>query len=143
MAPFNLSNVPELTPSWALPPALKILSPQTPSSHSNANVSLDFVVNKEVSWMGYSLDGKNNVTVAGNFSLSGLNAGMHNVTVYANDSFGNVGASETINFSVTLTKEPFPTTLVVVSVVSVIVIAAGLTIYFKKRNTKKAELEKS
>ena len=36
---------------------------------------------------------------------------MHNVTVYARDEFENVGASETVHFTVEL-PESFPTTLV-------------------------------
>jgi hypothetical protein len=55
---------------------------------------------------------------------------VHSVTVYAKDAFGNVGASETVSFSV---EVPFPATLVVAPVASVVVIGAVLAIYFKKR----------
>jgi hypothetical protein len=56
--------------------------------------------------------------------------GVHNVTVYAWDTAGNVGASETITFTVT----PFPTAPVVAaSVASIAVVTAGLLVYFKKR----------
>ena len=54
---------------------------------------------------------------------------MHNITVYATDTFGNTGASETIYFSI----EPFPVEWIAAAVVSVAV-GAGLLFYFKKRN---------
>jgi hypothetical protein len=53
--------------------------------------------------------------------------------VYANDTFGNIGASETINFAIAK-PEPFPTaTVVIVSGVVVVVVIAGSLIFFKKR----------
>jgi hypothetical protein len=81
--------------------------------------------------MGYSLDGQNNVTVTGNVTLSGLSVGLHNVTVYANDTLGNMGASATVAFNV---EVPFPTALVAAaSGATAIVVGAGLLFYFKKR----------
>jgi len=95
---------------------------------------LNFTVNKEVSWMGYSLDGQDNVTVSGNTTVSEMVNGLHNVTVYAMDEFENIVASATVFFRVELPKiEPFPTTLVVVSITTVSAIGVGLLIYFKKR----------
>ena len=49
------------------------------------------------------------------------------------DMHGNLGASETVYFSV---DEPFPTALVVAPIESVAVISVGLLVYFKKRNHK-------
>jgi hypothetical protein len=91
---------------------------------------LSFSVSEPVSQITYSLDGQENVTVAGNSTLVGLSVGVHNVTVYAWDTAGNVGASETITFTVT----PFPAVPVAAaSVASVAVVIAGLLAYFKKR----------
>jgi len=87
-------------------------------------------VGKPVNWMGYSLDGQETVVVAGNTTIDGLTNGVHNVTVYAKDTFENMGASETFSFSV---EVPFPITLVVAPVASVAVVGAVLAIYFKKR----------
>jgi hypothetical protein len=95
-----------------------------------------FTVDKLVNWTGYSLDGKDNVTVAGNFTLSGLLAGVHNITVYARVDNGNIGASETITFTIdTLPEpEPFPTTAVAAaSGASAVLVVAGLLVYLKKR----------
>ena len=66
--------------------------------------------------------------------LPELANGFHKVTIYAWDETSNVGASETVYFSVDV---PFPTTLVITaSVASVSVIDVGLLMYFKKRKQK-------
>jgi hypothetical protein len=52
------------------------------------------------------------------------------LTVYAKDEAGNVGASETILFTVDV---PFPTTLVIASVSTVAIVGLALLIYLKKR----------
>jgi len=97
-------------------------------------VNLTFIVSEPTSWIGYSLDGQDNVTISGNTTLTGLPNGYHNVTVYAWDSAGNVGKSETVTFTVT-EPESFPTVPVVaVSAVSIIAVAAaGLLLYNRKR----------
>ena len=51
---------------------------------------------------------------------------------YAEDSAGNMGASETLFFTISESPEPFPTTLVVASVITVVVVGIGLLFYFKK-----------
>jgi hypothetical protein len=91
---------------------------------------LNFSINEPVSQITYSLDGQENVTIAGNTTLADLSAGTHNVTVYAWDTAGNVGASETVTFTVT----PFPTApAAAASVASIAAVTAGLLVYFKKR----------
>ncbi len=111
-------------------PEVSVVSPEN-RSYTSSSVSLIFTVDKPASWMGYSLDGQDNVTVTGNTTIAGLSNGLHNVTVYAEDSFGNMGAAETISFSV---EVPFPTALVATaSAASVAVVGVGLFVYFKKR----------
>jgi N-acetylneuraminic acid mutarotase len=116
----------------AVPPVVAVVSPEN-MTYAADNVSLAFTVNKPVVWMGYSLDGRETVTVTGNTTIAGLTNGVHNVTVYAKDSFENTGTSETISFSVNV---PFPTALVVAAVASVAVIGAVLAIYFKKHKKR-------
>jgi hypothetical protein len=132
IAPFNLSSVAELIPDWLLMPSVQLTSPKK-IAYSIANVTIVFVVDKQVSWLGYSLDGQDNVTISGNTTITDLPNGLHNVTVYANDTFGNMGASETVSFTVAV-PEPFPVVPVVaVAVVAVVAACAGLLVYFKKR----------
>jgi hypothetical protein len=111
-----------------------MLSPQA-ISYKTSEVPLDFTVNKTVSQITYTLDGQQNVTT-GNMTLTGLSNGLHNVTVYATDKAGNVGISQTINFTVAK-PEPFSAeTIVAVSVVASVVIVvacAGVIVYLRKR----------
>ena len=93
---------------------------------------------KSVNWTGYSLDGHQNVTVTGNVTLAGLSSGLHSITVYANDTYGNMGASETVDFTI---PQPFPT-LLVATVSGTLAIVAGAAFLFwmktKKRKTQGA-----
>jgi parallel beta-helix repeat protein len=131
----NTDHYPLMCP-WGAP-SVCVVHPENMTY--TADVPLNFTVSKPASWLGYSLDGQENITIAGNTTLSGLSSGLHNVTVYANDMFGNVGASETINFTVDKESEAFPTTLVAVPIVLVAIIGAGLMLYFTK--IKKTSVE--
>ena len=133
MEPFNSTTyLLETTP-----PKISFLPPLN-QTYNESSVPLLFTVDKLVNWTGYSLDGKDNVTVAGNFTLSGLSAGVHNITVYARVDNGNIGASETITFTIVTQPEPepFPTTAVAAaSGASVTIVGCvGLFWYFRKRN---------
>jgi len=87
-------SLPDITP-----PAIAIFSPQN-TTYATSSVPLTFTVNEPVSWMGYSLDGQPNATVTGNTTLTGLSTGAHRITVYANDTSGNMGASDPVHFTV-------------------------------------------
>jgi len=113
----------------AAPPSIEVFSPRS-ENYTSADVTLNFTVSKSVEFITYSLDGKNNVTITGNTTITGLPNGAHNITLYANGTNGNIGTSETIHFSITA---PFPTILTLTaSGVTVTVIATGLLFYFKK-----------
>lgn len=109
-------------------PEITVSSPESITYYS-ANVTLGFVMKEEASWMGYSLDGSDKVTVDGNITLSGLSVGVHNVTVYAWDVVGNAGVSETVTFTI---AEPFPIVSVMIASI-LVVIGVVLLVYFKKR----------
>ena len=80
-----------------VPPKIEITSPE---NRTYSQVQLAFTINRGTQWMGYSLDNKANVTIAAETRLSGLSQGTHNVTMYANDTFGNMGASTWSSFSI-------------------------------------------
>jgi hypothetical protein len=122
----NIDNYPLMYPRGA--PEVALLGMQ--NATYSGDCFLNFTVSKSTVWIGYSLDGHGNVTVSGNVTLSGLSSGLHNITVYAEDAFGNEGASETITFDIDV---PFPITLVLASIVTVVIISIGLLVYFKKR----------
>ncbi len=123
-------------PSYVLehtPPIISIQSPAN-QTYDNSSVQLFFIADKAVNWTGYSLDGQQNVTLTGNTFLTGLPSGSHSITVYANDTYGNMGASETIHFIIAK-SEFFPiVTVAAVSVVTAVVVA-GLLVFFKKQKT--------
>jgi hypothetical protein len=93
----GLVRVPKL-PSDTEPPAICILSPENKTFAVN-HVPLIFTVNESSSWMGYSLDDQPNVTITQNTTLTSLLDGTHRIIVYANDTFGNMGASEMVYFA--------------------------------------------
>jgi len=71
-------------------------------------------------------------------TLTELPDGLHRVKIYANDTVGNMGVSETINFTVAQETEPkpFPITLVATASVSAGMVGAGLLVaYFKRRRS--------
>lgn len=80
------------------PPIITILSPENKTYNRN-ELPLDLTINEPVSWISYCLDGKANITIPGNTTLKGLSNGSHKLTVYANDTVGNMGNS-TIYFSI-------------------------------------------
>jgi nitrous oxidase accessory protein len=137
MTPFNCSNILIELPEWATnllpsllastdttPPTISILSVEN-ASYPLGNLSLTFTASEPTSWIGYSLDEQENITVAGNTVLTGLFVGSHHLTVYANDTAGNTGASDTIHFRI---ETSFPTTLVVAVAITACVFGFGLII---------------
>jgi len=115
-------------------PIISVLSLEN-KTYNQLDLPLNFTVNEPASWMGYSLDDEANVTLTGNSTLT-LKAGVYSLVFYANDTAGNMVASERINFSVV---EPFPTTLLIVSAFAVVaVVGLGLLVYLKKRQRNKS-----
>jgi len=140
---FNVdSNPPVIAVS---PIENQTVSPVKNENYGKSSVFINFTVSKPTSQITYSLDGQDNVTIAGNTTLTDLPYGEHNVTVYATDLYGKVGASNTTFFTIAKSAkpaEPFPAVLVTsvaVSASAIAVSAVGL-FYFKKRgNHNKTE----
>jgi hypothetical protein len=114
------------------PPLISVSSPKS-KTYDAGNVSLTFRVNEPTSWVGYGLDGHDNATITANITLSGLSKGAHNVTVYARDVAGNIGASETIRFTLV---ERFPIEWILAGVVIVAAVGVGLLVYSKKQSLR-------
>jgi len=112
------------------PPRIAVLSSEK-KTYYTSKVPLNFTVNELTTQIKYSLDGQENVTIAGNKTLTNLPYGEHNITVFATDEAGNAGASETVNFTVEKT-ESFPALPVAAVSVAVALGAAGLMVYHKK-----------
>jgi hypothetical protein len=118
-------------------PSVSILSLKN-ETYYTTNVTLAFAVNEPTSWLGYSLDGQDNVTISGNTPLTGLSYGAHTLTVYAIDAAGNIGSSETIYFSV---EVPFPTIWIIVAATAIVATGGAALVYFVKamKTIKKGE----
>ena len=134
MEPFNSTFYMMQT----IKPELLLLSPLN-QSYRNSSVSMVFSADvlspdRTVNWTGYSLDGQKNVTVSGNATLTELSSGLHSITVYANDTYGNMGASENINFTITKASSSFPfaTVTAVASASAIIVVVVCSLIYLRK-----------
>jgi len=122
-------------------PDVSVLSPEVGGVYDFRNVTLEFDVVQPVVWMGYSLDGQANVTVESSSTvLSGLSNGQHNVRVFAQDKYGNTGASETISF--TVVNAPlsvlFVVAVVAVFVVVLVVVCVCLFLFLRKRRCMKS-----
>lgn len=119
---------------YGVAPKINVSSPIS-QIYNESSVPLVFYVDKPFDYLVYSLDGAENVTILSNVTLTDLSNGYHNVTVYACDLYGNVGASETVMFCVDK-PEVLPVGLFVVAVV-VVIVCAGIVVYLKKhkRNT--------
>jgi len=136
----NQDNLP-LMP-YGSPPAISIVSPENKTYTVNS-VSLSFTVSETTSWIRYSLDGQANVTITEDTTLSGLADGLHSLTVYAQDTDGQTGASETIYFTIaegaetpteTQQSEAFPITWI--AAIIVVVVVGVVLLYFLKIKKK-------
>jgi hypothetical protein len=116
---------------YGVPPEIKVLSPLN-QLYNDSIVPLVFTVDKPVNWLGYSLDGKENITISGNTTLTGLSNGSHNITLYAEDLFGKIGTSETVIF--TMSSQLLPTEpIVAISGATITIGVVSLVYHYKKR----------
>ena len=104
---------PELSLTYSVtgtPMEINILSPLS-QTYTQSNVSLIYTTSRVYDYSAYSLDGNQNVSLSGygNSTLTGLSNGSHTITVYANDTFGNRDASQTVNFTVENPSSSTPT----------------------------------
>jgi outer membrane protein assembly factor BamB len=132
---YNISSV--------LPSSLDIsvLSPKN-ERYVESSVPLVFSVSNAVSWIGYSLDGKQNITVTGNTTIANLPNGFQTLTIFANDTYGNV-ASQTVNFTVEKPQNGIvgSTVIIAVTAVPVVVICLIVGLLFYRRHRKTANLK--
>jgi hypothetical protein len=114
-------------------PTADLTQPKITNTHiqnqtsNQTKTSLFFQIDetRKIRQVKYSIDGEENKTLSNdtmmdNFgttyyfktNLTGLTGGFHNITVYATDYAGNVGASETLTFHVDAAEaEPFNLTV--------------------------------
>jgi hypothetical protein len=133
---FRISSSTELRFSIdTIPPTITIK--ETLNTTSEQEIPLDFLVNETTAKVSYVLDNSQNITIGGNTTLHDLPVGEHNLTLYAWDLAGNIGASQTAFFTVQMPEavlsELFPiVTVAAVSLVGTAVVGTSLLVYFKK-----------
>ena len=110
-----------------LPPDIEILMPQN-KTYDSADIQLSFTLNEAVTYLAYSLDGQENITIIGNVTLPVLSDGSHHLTLYATDELGN-SAGKMIAFNIA----PFPIIAVAAALATTVIILAGGYLFFKRR----------
>ncbi|MFX0061660.1 MAG: alkaline phosphatase [Candidatus Hermodarchaeota archaeon] len=116
-------------------PNITLISPSNITYFSN-NISLNFTADEAISWIAYSLDNHNNITITSNTTLDLLSEGSHFITLYANDTSGNIGNSITVWFTInipdTLLIDPLLFSFIVVLVVMIVVLTVALIYQIRK-----------
>jgi hypothetical protein len=109
------------------PPSISLLSPKN-QTYDTTELLLNFALDETASRVGYSLDGKENVTITANTALTNLSYGSHTITIYATDLEGNT-ANSTIHFNV---QEPSPTAWTA-TVIALMAVSGGAFIFYRKK----------
>lgn len=149
-----------------VPLSVSFISPVEGQVFNSSEVPLVFNVNESSpQWLGIRLDNQDIEELAGNTTYllfansaalsatligfangTALTNGHYSLTIYAEDSFGNIGKSEPINFTIAEPEptHPFPTaTVAVISVVAVAIVCIGLALlFYRRRHGKTANLSK-
>ena len=89
------------------PPNITNLSVEN-KTYNSTTIPLSFNVNEETPQLRYKLDSQANTTITGNTTLAGISEGTHSIVVYANDTAGNIGKSDTVFFTINTQPSPSP-----------------------------------
>lgn len=135
------SYVPPTEPSSDNQLLLKILSPLN-YTYNDSSISLTYSVNRPVNWVGFSLDGKENVTLIGNTTLFELAGGQHNLTLYAKKDLKSITVQQSVTFLVVESTQASQNAPLIAS--SLVILALiGLIAILYSRWTKKFQRKKS
>jgi hypothetical protein len=122
------------TALWTYVPAgttlsVTLLTPEN-GTITPSDVPLTLNINGSASWIAYSLDGADNVTIAGNTTLHGLPDGPHDLTVYVGDFFTDKVSTVTVHFTVEAKKPAFDWTwVIVIAVIVTVVVAVAVVLW--------------
>ena len=133
-SPFDQEVIISL-PKW-LPPLITTISPEY-QKYNEDKIDVTFAVNK-FSSLSYSIDWKENVSITGNTTIEIMTNGLHSITLYANDSYGNT-FSQTTTFAVEKSLlenigNPLIISTIAIPVV-ILFLAVGLLLYRRHRKT--------
>ncbi|MCW4033744.1 MAG: right-handed parallel beta-helix repeat-containing protein [Candidatus Bathyarchaeota archaeon] len=109
-----------------------VVSPEN-CTYTTNEVTLTFSSNKTLTWTAYRLDTKNMKEFDVQKTLSGLSDGVHNITVYAKDTAGNMLSSKTVSFQIDANQNvPLYAAAVVVAVAACVLVG----VFISLRKTK-------
>jgi hypothetical protein len=122
--------------------------------YNSTDVPLNFTMNEKTAKIVYSIDGQGNNTYTENMTVAGLSEGQHHLTVYAWDIAGNVGASETIHFTVHNKTESQQTGFLgsnlpteygyaIIAMIGAAIVATPLLVYLRNNKRANAVSEKT
>lgn len=125
-----------LTGESKLRSEISLLSPITVLSPRNitytaTSVPLNFTTSEAGSWVGYSLDGGEQVVIHGNTTLDGLTDGPHNIVVYFKSSSDNLTYLNKMYFRIGSTPtEPWLSLELIGIIVAVVILLliAGIVV---------------
>jgi parallel beta-helix repeat protein len=120
-----------------MPPTILVLSPEN-KEYYEKSIPLIFKISEQCSWIGYSLDRQSNITITGNTTLKELSDGKHNLVVYAEDKYGNIGVSQVIWFSVN-SQENIKKFLLATATIAAVIIIIAFVIYKRKSARKHSD----
>lgn len=134
---FSLTNASRIYFSVDItPPTVRVFSIEN-KTYEKFDAPLNFTVNESFSQTKYSLDKQENMTISNNTTFANLTYGMHNITVYAWDNAGNIGASETIEFTIESPKPNlFESLTITIFIIATMIIVTSLLLYRRQRKTK-------
>jgi hypothetical protein len=117
-------------------PEVVLLSPQN-TTYASTEVPLTFTCDRQIWSADYILEGEGgHISLSGNKTLTGLSNGTHTIKVYVfteREQANSQTVHFTVNIETQLQPEPFPTTIVIASIITVAIVCLGLLVYFKKR----------
>jgi hypothetical protein len=116
-------------------PKISIISPEN-KTYTVDCVSLTFILNEAVSWMGYNVDDQNTITIVGNTTVAGLSDGKHVITIFANDTTGNLG-SEAVFFTVDTSNQEPLSAWVITAIVATLAVGSIIFISIRRFRTRK------
>ena len=127
---FEKSFLVKTSPQESLAaPTVNIINPEGKTYETNS-VPLTVKVNTQGTTLSYVLDGKPEVIVAGNITLTDLASGTHNITIYARNTAGIVGTSQTVSFTI---ADRFLNNVLFAGVAVGVTAAVGCLLYFKRQ----------
>ena len=113
-------------------------------TYNSTEIPLNFYVNGATSQIAYSLDNQANVTINGNTTLTGLTEGTHSITVYSNDTSGNLTNFDFTTFTIAKPSPspssypPISESMLFILMMSLVLAAITILLFLRKRKTAKS-----